>query len=136
MSVVMVSYLPPSLPSLPLSLPPSLSPLPPSLSPSLPLLPAYSLPPFLTHSNFLVNCSDRVLRVYDLDQVKGAGETEPKVEGDGEVEALQRLQDLVNRWGREGGREVLGESFKQYLIVTKLYMVNHNYYQAVLFTSV
>ena len=45
-------------------------------------------------SNFLVNCADRVLRVYDLEQVMG--ETEEDNSAD-EVEALQRLQDLVNR---------------------------------------
>ena len=45
-------------------------------------------------SNFLVNCADRVLRVYDLEQVQG--ETEEN-DMNGEVEALQRLQDLVNR---------------------------------------
>ena len=55
-------------------------------------------------SNFMVNCSDRVLRVYDLEQVEGGKNGADRVdsdgddeEGEGEVEALQRLQDLVNR---------------------------------------
>ncbi len=41
-------------------------------------------------SNFLVNTADRVIRVYDIDGIVCDGE-------EGEVEALQRLQDLVNR---------------------------------------
>ena len=46
-------------------------------------------------SNFLINGSDRVIRVYDIDDLMKAveGDTDKEVE----VEALQRLQDNVNR---------------------------------------
>ena len=40
-------------------------------------------------SNFVINSADRVIRVFNIDEiVKNI---------DDEVEALQRLQDLVNR---------------------------------------
>ena len=41
-------------------------------------------------SNFLVNSADRVIRVFDIDVIMASFEEE-------EPEALQRLQDLVNR---------------------------------------
>ena len=41
-------------------------------------------------SNFLVNSADRVIRVFDIDVIMASYEDE-------EPEALQRLQDLVNR---------------------------------------
>ena len=41
-------------------------------------------------SNFLVNSADRVIRVFDIDVIMASCEEE--------VEALQRLQDLVNRY--------------------------------------
>ena len=43
----------------------------------------------LLYSNFLVNSSDWVIRVYDIEEIMKSKE--------GEAEALQRLQDLVNR---------------------------------------
>ena len=49
----------------------------------------------VVRSNFLVNSADRVIRVFDIEEVLKQPEDE--------VEALQRLQDLVNRcvcvWG-------------------------------------
>ncbi len=45
---------------------------------------------YLCHSNFLVNSADRVIRVFDIEEVLKQPEDE--------VEALQRLQDLVNRY--------------------------------------
>lgn len=41
-------------------------------------------------SNFLVNSADRVIRVYDMDQVTSSDDAD-------DIEALQKLQDLVNR---------------------------------------
>lgn len=38
----------------------------------------------------LFNCSDRVVRVYNSEQIVSTGK-------DGEVEPIQKLQDLVNR---------------------------------------
>ncbi len=38
----------------------------------------------------LFNCSDRVVRVYNSEHIVGIGK-------DGEVEPIQKLQDLVNR---------------------------------------
>ena len=46
-------------------------------------------------SNFLVNSADRVIRVFDIEDILR--------EEDGDVEALQRLQDLVNRYVRGRG---------------------------------
>ena len=46
------------------------------------------LPPL--SSNFLVNSADRVIRVFNIDQIMD-------VDDDDDIEALQRLQDLVNR---------------------------------------
>ena len=40
-------------------------------------------------SNFLVNSADRVIRVFDIERIMADPASE--------VEALQRLQDLVNR---------------------------------------
>lgn len=54
-------------------------------------------------NNFLINGSDRVLRVYDMDNVI---DSVPDVDEEGgkrvDIEALQRLQDNVNRmqWKR------------------------------------
>ena len=42
------------------------------------------------HSNFLVNSADRVIRVFNIDQIMESEDNE-------DIEALQRLQDLVNR---------------------------------------
>lgn len=42
-------------------------------------------------SNFLVNSADRVIRVFDLDLIMEAQSEE-------DMEPLQKLQDLVNRW--------------------------------------
>lgn len=42
-------------------------------------------------SNFLVNSADRVIRVFDIDAIMAT------LDEDDEPEALQRLQDLVNR---------------------------------------
>lgn len=42
-------------------------------------------------SNFLVNSADRVIRVFDLDSIMEA-------EKEDDLEPLQKLQDLVNRW--------------------------------------
>ena len=47
-----------------------------------------SLPPF---SNFLVNSADRVIRVFDIEDIIAKKE-------ENEIEPLQKLQDLVNRW--------------------------------------
>ena len=41
-------------------------------------------------SNFLVNSADRVIRVFNIDEIL-------KADDDDDIEALQRLQDLVNR---------------------------------------
>ena len=41
-------------------------------------------------SNFLVNSADRVIRVFNIEEIMEAGD-------DDDIEALQRLQDLVNR---------------------------------------
>lgn len=46
-----------------------------------------------------MNSADRVIRVFDIDDILG--------EEDGEVEALQRLQDLVNRYVRGRGKCVI-----------------------------
>ena len=48
-------------------------------------------------SCFLVNSSDRIIRVYESEEVLACGK-------DGEPEPIQKLQDLVNRlvaWLRE-----------------------------------
>ena len=42
-------------------------------------------------SNFLVNSADRVIRVFDIEYLMEAAQEE-------EIEPLQKLQDLVNRW--------------------------------------
>ena len=44
----------------------------------------------IVFSNFLVNSADRVIRVFDIDAIMASVEED-------EPEALQRLQDLVNR---------------------------------------
>lgn len=41
-------------------------------------------------SSFLINTSDRVIRVYDAKEVIACGK-------DGEPEPIQKLQDLVNK---------------------------------------
>ena len=41
-------------------------------------------------SNFLVNSADRVIRVFDIDNIMEAEKEE-------DMEPLQKLQDLVNR---------------------------------------
>ena len=48
------------------------------------------VPVYCSVSNFLVNSADRVIRVFDIDVIMASFEEE-------EPEALQRLQDLVNR---------------------------------------
>ena len=45
---------------------------------------------FSSPSNFLVNSADRVIRVFNIDQIMESEDSD-------EIEALQRLQDLVNR---------------------------------------
>ena len=45
---------------------------------------------FIFSSNFLVNSADRVIRVFNIDEIL-------KADDDDDIEALQRLQDLVNR---------------------------------------
>ena len=45
---------------------------------------------FHLSSNFLVNSADRVIRVFNIDEIL-------KADDDDDIEALQRLQDLVNR---------------------------------------
>ena len=42
-------------------------------------------------SNFLVNSADRIIRVFDIDSIVKGKDKE-------EIEPLQKLQDLVNRW--------------------------------------
>lgn len=44
-------------------------------------------------SNFLINGADRVMRVFDMEDVLKTGENDVEIE----VDALQRLQDNVNR---------------------------------------
>lgn len=41
-------------------------------------------------SSFLINTSDRIIRVYDAKEVIACGK-------DGEPEPIQKLQDLVNK---------------------------------------
>lgn len=45
---------------------------------------------FLFFSSFLINTSDRIIRVYDAKEVLACGK-------DGEPEPIQKLQDLVNK---------------------------------------
>lgn len=42
-------------------------------------------------SSFLINTSDRIIRVYDAKEVIACGK-------DGEPEPIQKLQDLVNKY--------------------------------------
>lgn len=42
------------------------------------------------YSSFLINTSDRIIRVYDAKEVIACGK-------DGEPEPIQKLQDLVNK---------------------------------------
>ena len=44
----------------------------------------------ISFSSFLINTSDRIIRVYDAKEVIACGK-------DGEPEPIQKLQDLVNK---------------------------------------
>lgn len=48
-------------------------------------------------SCFLINTADRIIRVYDGREILTCGR-------DGEPEPMQKLQDLVNRWGQGPGQ--------------------------------
>lgn len=50
----------------------------------------YDLTYYFDFSCFLINTSDRVIRVYDSKEVLACGK-------DGEPEPIQKLQDLVNK---------------------------------------
>ena len=45
-----------------------------------------------SYSNFLVNSADRIVRVYDVDDIVH------NADSGSEPEALQKLQDLVNKY--------------------------------------
>ena len=47
---------------------------------------------FFLYSNFLVNSADRIVRVYDVDDIVH------NADSGSEPEALQKLQDLVNKY--------------------------------------
>lgn len=51
-----------------------------------------SIREFFLFSNFLVNSADRIVRVYDVDDIV------QNADSGSEPEALQKLQDLVNKY--------------------------------------